>query len=51
MQYPDGRYCGHHARMMTPLVQRAALGVPEAPKAAAKTEAAAGGPVLEAEPG
>lgn len=52
MTYPDGDYCGHHARMMTPQVQRAALGVPEAPRAAkAEAGAEAGGPALEAQPG
>lgn len=56
MQYPGGRYCGHHARMMTPRVQWAAGGVPEPPDARAARAAKAAGAAeaaaeLEAEPG
>lgn len=55
MQYPDGKYCGHHARMMTPRVQWEATGVPEPPQAAKAATAEAGPRAaelgLEAEPG
>lgn len=54
MTYPDGDYCGHHARMMTPRGQWPVLGIPPPPRAGgAKAEAGAtaDGLDLEAQPG